>query len=62
MADLARMLVLCCDAEVRREAERTLFQVYCTVVLEETTKLGNPVTFTVEQVGQVGVAKYCAGV
>ncbi|KAH7730488.1 Protein C04F6.7 [Aphelenchoides avenae] len=50
MADLARMLVLCCDAEVRREAERTLFQLYCAVVLEETTRLGNPVTFTVEQV------------
>lgn len=37
MADFAHTLVLCCDAENRREAETNPFQVYCAVTLNVFT-------------------------
>jgi thiamine kinase-like enzyme len=50
MADIARVLTLCCDAEVRIEAESFILDLYVDTLKEGLKKAGRQINITVEQV------------
>lgn len=51
MFDVARIICGCCDADVRRETERTLVEDYYSLLVELMAEKARPVHFGVKQVG-----------
>lgn len=48
MSDLARVMTLCCDGNIRREAELTIFDYYHDLLTKELATVGRQNPYTIE--------------
>lgn len=56
--DLARILMVCTDGEIRRELELYIFDYYMEKITERMSKIGKEPSFTVNEV-DFFIDKYC---